>query len=169
MSKLTDFFGRSDRSANEPSSCASCAYLADNPENEVTEQQATTGRDGDVTDVVDDSDAVICADKPADEDDSHRGDDFAVFGAKTFPTDLANWPELITANFRQYWASKGSEECQHYNASFDKSIVADGERQTRCCFQRLFTFIHPLTEKKVKRSWYVTHQQQVKYFVSIVH
>ena len=53
-SNLTDFFGRSDGSANEPASCASCAYLADNQESEVTEQQATTGRDGDVTDVVDD-------------------------------------------------------------------------------------------------------------------
>ena len=70
-----------------------------------------------------------------------------------YDTDLAKWPEEITQYKREYWAQCGSEDCQHSDVNFEASKIVDENRQARYFSKCLFTYIHPLTERRIPRTW----------------
>ena len=70
-----------------------------------------------------------------------------------YDTDIAKWPEEITQNMCEYWAQCGSEDCQHSDVNFEASRIIDGNRQARYFSKCLFTYIYPLTERRIPRTW----------------
>ena len=77
----------------------------------------------------------------------------AASNVPVYDTDLAKWPEEITKDMREYWAQCGSKDCQHPDVNFEASKIADGNRQVRYFSKCLFTYIHPLTERSISRTW----------------
>ena len=69
-----------------------------------------------------------------------------------YDTDLSKWPEVISQDMREYWTQCGSEDCQHPDVNFEASKIVDGDRRARYS-KCLFTYLHPLTERRNSRTW----------------
>ena len=72
---------------------------------------------------------------------------------RQYVSDIGLW-ENIDDTMREYWAEKGSSECQNADTNFNASGVVFGtESFTRHCSLSCFTRIHTLTGAIMQRSW----------------
>ena len=67
--------------------------------------------------------------------------------------DVGLWPNgKLPDSFVEFWAERGSPDCQHMDAGFSKSIEGHG-KQKRWFSKCLFSRIDSLTGEKILRSW----------------
>ena len=68
-------------------------------------------------------------------------------------SDIDLW-DKIDEPMREYWAERGSSECQNADAYFNPSSLVFGtESFTRRCSPSYFTRVHTLTGAKIQCSW----------------
>ena len=71
-----------------------------------------------------------------------------------FSCDMRIWPAHVSDSIREYWAPKGSVQCQNLDKDFSESSTRfEGEKYNRQCLKGLFTYTHQLTKQQHSRTW----------------
>ena len=70
----------------------------------------------------------------------------------SFTNDVGNWPGKATEEMRDFWAKRGSENCQHLQEEYKNYISQKDGNKLRCCTSSLF-YPECLNGEKVIRSW----------------
>ena len=64
-----------------------------------------------------------------------------------YSCDLGLWPADVSDRMREYWAVKGSGDCNNSDADFSATSTRfEGEKYNRQCQKSLFTYTHQLTK-----------------------
>ena len=87
--------------------------------------------------------------------------------SNSYSFDLGLWPVNVSDSMREYWAAKGSGQCNNSDADFSASSTRfEGEKYNRQCQKSLFTYTHQLTKQQHPRAWlcYSTSEHAVYCF-----
>ena len=72
----------------------------------------------------------------------------------SYSCDLGLWPADVSDSMREYWAAKGSGDCNNLDADFSASSTRfEGEKYNGQCQKSLFTYTHQLTKQQHLRTW----------------